>query len=185
MNDLPFPLDGSTLITGPSNTGKTMLTSQALSNWISKNGSENIIILEFGPEYSHNGKILGRHLSRFIDFPPDIWYGYLETYAPRAEGRDLTESMELAAINVERASFLLDTLPPHPTAVFVNDATIPLQSPSTNFETLVGYCDQADCAILNAFTGNELGYGDPISQSEISSISALENWADRCVTLPL
>ena len=105
MNNFPFPLDGSTLITGPSNSGKTILTSQAISNWISENGSENIVILEFGPEYYHNGKILGRHISRFIDFPSDIWYGYLETYAPRAESRNLAESMELAATNVERASF--------------------------------------------------------------------------------
>jgi len=185
MSNFPFPLGGSTLITGPSNSGKTTLTSKAISHWISENGSENIVILEFGPEYFHNGKILGRHLSRFIDFPPDIWYGHLETYAPRAEGRDLSESMKLAAINAERASFLLDTLPPDPIAVFVNDTTIPLQSPSTNFQTLVDYCDQATCVVLNAFNGSELGSVDPISQFEISSIELLQSWANRCVTLPL
>tara|TARA_A100001037_G_scaffold299113_1_gene324057 strand:- start:2276 stop:2833 length:558 start_codon:yes stop_codon:yes gene_type:complete len=185
MNDLPFPLSGSTLITGPSNVGKTILTSRALSTWISEQGPENIVILEFGPEYLHNGKVLGRHLSRFIDFPSEVWQGYLETYAPRAESRDIDEALKLATINAERASFLLDTLPPHPAAVFVNDATIPLQSPSTNFEILTEYCDQAHLAVLNAFNGTELGIEDPISKFELSSIQHLKKWADHCITLPL
>ena len=184
-DELPFPLQGSTLITGPSNSGKTRLTSKALEKWTSLNGSKNVIVLEFGPEYLYNGRVLGRHLSRFTTLNSDIWYGYLETYAPRAESKNEKEALKMASMNSERAETLISTLPPTKKAIFINDITIPLQSPSQNLDTLINYCDGAECSVINAFKGTELGSNDPISKFEKSSLSKLQKWADRTICLDL
>ena len=40
--DLPFPLAGSTLVTGPSNVGKTRLTYRALVDWVEQIGRAHV-----------------------------------------------------------------------------------------------------------------------------------------------
>lgn len=183
MTSLPFPLKGSTLIMGPSNVGKTTLTATALRTWLDANGSDGVIVFEFGPEYEHGGRILGRRLSRFSDIPEGVWQGVLDAHAPRAAGATDAESVALAADNAARAADTIAAAPAHPTAVFVNDATIPFQHEHGDLDGFLAYCDRAGTVVMNAFDSDELGAGDPVSSRERAALSELEAWADRIVRL--
>ena len=182
MSELPFPLAGSTLILGPSQVGKTRLTAAALDAWVREHGAEGVVVLEFAPELERDGELLGGRLDRFTTIPDDAWHGVLDAHAPRAEGETDDERVALARDNAERASRILEAAP-EPRAVFVNDATIPLQHESLPPERLTTYCDRAECAVLNAFDSDELGTTDPVSRRERSVLNTLRDWADRTVTL--
>lgn len=181
--DLPFPLSGSTLVTGPSNAGKTRLTYRALGEWVGRNGADGVVVLEFAPELEREGRILGGRLDRFGPLPGDAWVGVLDAHAPRAQGATEEESVELARENAERAARILEAAPDDPVAVFVNDATIALQHGSGDVGRLTAYCDRAECAVLNAFESDELGTDDPVSRRERAALAALHDWADRSVAL--
>jgi hypothetical protein len=182
MADLPFPLSGSTLVTGPSNAGKTRLTARALDAWVTERGSEGVVALDFAPEVERDGVLLGGRLTRFCDLPGGVWYGGVDAHAPRAAGETDDERLALAAANARRARRVLEAAPTDPRAVFVNDATIPLQSDVLDAATLTGYCDGAT-AVLNAFESDELGVDDAVSRHERVALGALRAWADRVVTL--
>lgn len=180
---LPIPLSGSTLITGPSNAGKTRLTYRALRAWVAERGTDGVVILEFAPELERDGRVLGGRLDRFGPLPEDAWVGILDAHAPRAEGATDEEAVALARENAERAGRILEAAPDDPRAVFVNDATIALQHPAGSVDSLTVYCDRADCAVLNAFESDELGTDDPVSLREREALSALHDWADRSIAL--
>jgi len=184
----PVPLDGATLITGPSNVGKTRLTHRALAAWAERESAEGAVVLEFAPELERDGRVLGGRLDRFGPLPDGAWVGAVDARAPRAEGETETGSLELARENVERAARVLAAAPDDPRAVFVNDATIPLQHDrgdvGVGVESLTAYCDRADCAVLNAFESDELGVDDPVSSRERAALSRLHAWADRSIELP-
>jgi hypothetical protein len=72
---------------------------------------------------------------------------------------------------------------PAPNAVFVNDATIPLQHESVGAKQLTGYCDAAACTVFNALDSDELGTDDSVSREERTALSELRPWADRTVGL--
>lgn len=183
MTDVPFPLAGSTLIVGPSQTGKTRLTARALETWVERNGPEGVIVLEFAPEVERDGEILGGRLDRFTDVPDGAWLGVLATHAPRAEGETTAESVALARDNAERAQELIDAAPEDPRAVFVNDASIPYQHEAGEPKRLMADCDRAECVVLNALESDELGTDDPVSRQEREALSVLKGWANRTVSL--
>jgi hypothetical protein len=177
--DLPFPLSGSTLIVGPSNSGKTTLTARALDAWLDDHGPRGVVLLEFGPEFEHEGRVLGRRLSRYTAVPDEAWTGVLGARAPRAESDTDDGAVALAADNAARAARLIGAAPADPTAVFVNDATIPFQHEDGDPAALLAYCDRADVAVLNAFESDELGTDDPISRAERDALDALQAGCDR------
>ncbi|WP_267643169.1 hypothetical protein [Haloarchaeobius amylolyticus] len=183
MPDLPFPLSGSTLVVGASNTGKTRLTAQALDDWVAEHGPEGVVVLDFAPEVEREGVLLGGRLSRFTDVPDAAWHGVLEAHAPRADSDSEAGAMELAEENATRAVQLLDAAPADPTAVFVNDATIALQADADATDRLTDYCDRADVAVLNAFESDELGVEDAVSRNEREALVRLRVWAGRIVEL--
>ncbi|MFB6153237.1 MAG: hypothetical protein ABEJ27_03190 [Halodesulfurarchaeum sp.] len=180
---LPFPLTGRTLITGPSNVGKTRLTARALTAWIDRGGTDGVVVLEFGPAYEHEGRVLGRPLSNFVEIPEAVFLGVLDARAPRAEGDTAGESTSLARENAERAADVIRQAPADPTAVFVNDATIPFQHHVGDPTVLQRYCEPATVVVLNAFDSDELGSGDPVSRQERRALDAFGQWADRVVRL--
>jgi hypothetical protein len=180
MADLPFPLTGTTLLTGPSNTGKTRLTARALTVWVAEHGTDGVVALDFAPELRQNDRLLGGFLTRFTDIPDDVWYGRVDADAPRAAGATEAESLELAAANARQSKQLVETAPADPHAVFINDATIPFQASVFDPTVLFAYCDTAAGVILNAFESDELGVDDAISRNERTTLSALRSWAD-CV----
>jgi len=180
---LPFPLSGATLVVGPSNVGKTRLTARALDAWVDRNGPAGVVVLEFGPEFERDGRVLGGRLSRFGPLPEGVWQGVLEAHAPRAEGATDEDSARLAADNAARARRIVESTPDDPRAVFVNDATIPLQGEGTDPALLTDYCDRADVAVLNAFESDELGTDDPVSGRERAALDRLRAWTDRVVRL--
>lgn len=180
---LPFPLDGGTLILGPSNAGKTRLTAQALELWLADHGPEGVVVFEFGPELRHGGRVLGGRLDRFVTVPDRCWHGVVETHAPRAEGPSTEATVGLARDNARRAADLLTEAPADPEAVFVNDATIPFQHPWGDPTRLTTYCDSARCAVMNAFDSDELGTDDPVSRAEAAVLDTFKSWADRTIEL--
>lgn len=183
MTNLPFELSGSTLITGPSNVGKTRLTARALDTWVMRHGPAGVVVFEFGPEFEHEGRILGRHLSRFGTLPDTVWLGVLDAYAPRAEGATNEESRKLAAENADRAKRIIESAPTDPQAVFVNDASIPFQHERSTPKRLIEYCDGSDVAVVNAFESDELGSEDDVSRQERRALSVFQAWVDRVVRL--
>lgn len=182
MTDPPVELSGATLIVGPAQVGKTRLTARALEAWIESQGSGGVVVLEFAPEVHRDGRLLGGRLDRFTTIPDGGWYGVIDAHAPRTTGESDDESMALARDNVARAQRLLAAAPP-PTAVFVNDATIPLQHDSFPPERLTAYCGQASCAVVNAFESDALGTSDPVSRCERAALQVLHEWADRTIRL--
>jgi hypothetical protein len=177
----PVSLDGTTLITGPSNTGKTRMTYRTLVAWTEREGADGVVVLDFAPELERDGRILGGRLDRFGSLPEGAWVGTIDAHAPRAEGETEAASIELARENAERAAQVLTTAPDNPRAVFVNDATIPFQHERGDIELLTGYCDEGDCAVLNAFESDELGTNDPVSRCEQAALSRLHAWADHTI----
>ena len=177
------PLQGTTLVVGPSNVGKTRLTAAALDAWVAEHGCEGVVVLDFAPVVERDGELLGGHLTQFTAIPDGASHGVFDAHAPRSAGADETEAMELAAENADAALELLDAAPADPAAVFVNDATIALQADPSVTERLTDYCDRADCAVLNAFDSDELGAEHPVSENERAALGQLRAWADRGVEL--
>ncbi len=182
MTDLPFPISGSTLILGPSQIGKTRLTARALEAWVDRHGAADVSVLEFAPEVERDGQLIGGRLDRFTSIPDEAWHGVIDAHAPRLEGETDSESVALAQENAERAAQLLDTAPPA-RAIFVNDATIPVQHDSLAPERITAYCDRADCVVMNAFESDELGTSDPVSRQERAALESFREWADRTISL--
>ena len=183
MVSLQFSLVGTTLLTGPSNVGKTRLTARAMDMWIANCGSAGVVVLDFAPEVEHDGRLLGGRLSRFTSVPSGAWYGILKAHAPRAEGDSDATIQKLAATNSENAVRLLNAAPAKPTAVFVNDATIPFQSDKLSLHHLTDYCDRAEVAVLNAFESDKLGTDDSVSRHEEGALDVLKTWVGRIVEL--
>lgn len=183
MTDLPFPLDGRTLVVGPSNAGKTHLTARALEAWVGQHGPDGVVVLDFGPEVERDGRVLGGRLDRETVVPEGVWYGVLEAHAPRATGADEADAVALAADNARRARELFAAAPAEPRAAFVNDATIPFQHEVGNPDALFDAVAGADCVVANAFESDELGTDDPVSRQERRALATLRDWADRVVEL--
>jgi hypothetical protein len=178
---MDLPLDGATLVVGPSNVGKTRLTAQTLDRWVAAHGSDGVVVLDFAPTIERDGEILGGHLTQFTAVPDGVFHGVVDAHAPRSEGATDDEALDLAAENAEAALARLDAAPSAPSAVFVNDATIALQADPSVTDRLTDYCDRADCAVLNAFDSDELGTAHPVSKNERVALDALRAWADRVV----
>lgn len=179
---LPFS-SGTTLLTGSSNAGKTRLTALAIERWLADSGTTGVVVLDFAPEMWLDEQLLGGRLSRFTTIPADVWHGGIEAHAPRAQGDSDAEIHELATINSENAARLLDATPTDPTAVFINDATIPFQSGNLATPRLIDYCDRAETAVLNAFESDELGTAHPVSQHERDALDELKRTANQTIEL--
>ncbi|MFB6156539.1 MAG: hypothetical protein ABEJ34_01690 [Haloferacaceae archaeon] len=179
--DLPFPLLGTTLVTGPSNAGKTRLTAAALDAWVAEHGATGVVVLDFAPVVEREGTVLGGRLSRFTSVPDGAWHGVLEAHAPRTDGADADAALALARDNAARAARLLAAAPA-PRAAFVNDATVPFQADGDP-TPLADYCERAEVCVCNAFDSDEFGTDDPVSRNERAALDALDARADRRVRL--
>jgi len=174
------PDTGRTLVVGPSNVGKTTATAAALEAWLDDRGPDGVVVLDFAPEIERDGRILGGRLDRATTIPDAVWYGVLDAHAPRSEGTDDEAALALARDNADRARDLVADAPADPTAVFVNDATIPLQADGA-IDPLREYCEGATLVVANAFESDELGTDDPVSRHERAALDGLRAWADRVV----
>ncbi|WP_276261424.1 hypothetical protein [Haloglomus litoreum] len=174
------PASGTTLLTGPSNAGKTRRTAAALREYVARHGRGGVVVLDFAPTVVRDGRVLGGRLDRF-EVPRVAWTGTLVAHAPRAESEgDPDRALALARANARNAARLLDATPPA-RAVFVNDATIPFQAtgdPSPLFDV----CADAEVIVANAFDG-DLGDG-AVSEAERDALGELTSWANRRVDLP-
>ena len=177
----PAPPEGRLLLTGPSNAGKTRRTAALLDAWVASNGADGVVVLDFAPELWRDGTVLGGRLDRFTEIPDGVWYAALDAHAPRAEGDDEADALELARDNAERSATLVADAPP-PRAVFVNDATIPFQHPDADAALLTDYCENA-VVVCNAFESDEFGVEDAVSRAERRALDHLRRWADECRSL--
>ncbi len=172
------PADGVTLLTGPSNAGKTRRTATALRTYVARHGRAGVVVLEFAPTVVRDGRVLGGRLDRF-EVPRVDWVGRLMAHAPRAESDGDSAALELARANERNAARLLRAMP-STRAVFVNDATIPFQA-SGDPSALLAACTDASPVVCNAFDG-DLGEGS-VSDGERAALSGLVDWTDRQVRL--
>lgn len=176
-------LSGSTLIVGPSNAGKTHLTARTLDRWIERHGPGGVVVLEFAPRLERDGTVLGGRLTQFTSVPEEAFHGVVDAHAPRAESDDADGALALARENAERAFRVLAAAPDDPAAVFVNDATIPLQADAGRADTLADYGDRASVAVYNALESGALGVDDPVSRAERAALGTLRARVDRVVEL--
>lgn len=183
MEPSKVPLDGTTLVVGPSNAGKTRLTARALDEWVAEHGPDGVVVLDFAPTVERDGEILGGPLTQFTAVPESAFHGVVDAHAPRAAGETDAEALALARANAASAAERIEGAPPEPRAVFVNDATIALQADPAAVTGLTDYCDRADCVACNAFESDELGVDSPVSSNERGALDALRQWADRVVEL--
>jgi len=182
MNDA-FERTGTTLILGPSDVGKTRATALALEDWTANRGVDGVVVLDFAPEVRReDGTLLGGRLTRFTTCPDNAWRGVLEASAPRASATTQQEALGYARRNGANAATLLDAAP-RPTALFVNDATIPFQHPAYPPTPLLDLLEDATYAVLNAFESTELGRDDPISRTERETREQLRTAVDRVCRL--
>lgn len=172
------PADGVTLLTGPSNAGKTRRTAAALRSYVERHGRAGVVVLDFAPTVVRDGQVLGGRLDRF-DVPRVDWVGRLVAHAPRAESDGDSAALELARANERNAARLLRAMP-STRAVFVNDATIPFQA-SGDPTALLAACADASLVVCNAFDG-DLGEGS-VSDGERAALARLTDRADRRVRL--
>lgn len=177
------PLEGTTLVVGPSNVGKTRLTARALEEWVTERGPAGCVVLDFAPTVERDGKTLGGHLTQFTTIPEGVYYGEVDAHAPRSEGETDADALALAKANATACTMRLDDAPPDPRAIFVNDATIAVQADTAMTGRLTDYCDRAEAAVLNAFESDELGVENPVSRNELAGLEALRSWTDRVIDL--
>jgi hypothetical protein len=180
---MDLPLDGHTLVVGPSNVGKTRHTADALVRWVDKHGPSGCVVLDFAPTIERDGTVLGGQLTRFIDVPEGVYYGVVDAHAPRSESDTDSGAIELAAENERAARDRLNDAPKEPRAVFVNDVTIALQADPETVSVFTDYFALADVVVCNAFESDELGADDRISRNEQMALETLQEWADRRITL--
>jgi len=181
--DHPVPLAGTTLVVGPSNTGKTRLTARALDAWLDREGTEGVVVFEFAPEIERDGRVLGGRLDRFVTPPAGVWRGVLDAHAPRTMAEGEAEAVALARDNAARAADIFDAAPADPRAVFVNDATIPFQHPDADPTRLLDYCERAEMAVLNALESDAIVADDPVSRIERATLATFRERVDRVVRL--
>ena len=111
---------------------------------------------------------------------------------------DRHEAAALAADNAHRAADIVDAAPASPRAVFVNDATIPFQTPDADPGVLLDYCGRAEVAVLNALESgvsktprkdgeavdaDAIVGSDSVSRAERATLAALRDRADRVIRL--
>jgi hypothetical protein len=177
-----LPSTGGVLVVGPSNAGKTRHTAAALDRWLADNGPEGVVVFDFAPEVKRDDGVLGGRLEQFTTVPGEVWHAVLDAHAPRAESDDDTAALTLARDNAERARALFAAAPTAPTAVFVNDATIPFQADGDT-TPLVEYCAGATLVVANAFESAALGTDDPVSRNEREALDRLRTWSETTIEL--
>lgn len=180
MTEVRMP--GKTLITGASGSGKTKLTADALDTWVREHGSDDVAILEFGPDIAHEGRRLGARLDRYTRLPPNAWKAVIDTNAPRAHSETSEEALILARENSRIAGSAIEQLPTSVTAMFVNDATIPFQDPETDVDPFLARLDAVEHAVINAYTGDAFE-GGTLTEQERAVVERFRTWADEEIRL--
>lgn len=183
MSDPAVPLAGSTLIVGPIRSGKTRLTAATLRRWLDRHGPDDVVVLDFAPEIETEDGLIGGRLDRFIELPDGVHATAIDAYGPRTEGSTDASALELAATNATRAKAAIASAPASPRAIFANDVTIVSQHKVDDIESLMTYCAEADCAVLNAYAGDAFEADDPITATDRAAVDRLRSWADRVIDL--
>lgn len=177
----PIRLEGSTLVVGPTNVGKTRLTAGAMRRWIGRHGPEGVVVIDLAPDLVVDGRRIGGPIERFEPVPDGVWFARVETDGPRTEGVDGADTAGIAARNADRATRAFRAAPADPVAVFVNDVTLALHDDVGRVGGITAYCDRARCAVVNAHEGGDLDRDDAISRREREAVRRLVDWADRVV----
>lgn len=183
MTDDDIPLTGTTLIVGPLRAGKTRMTAAVLKRWLDEYGPSGVVVIDTAPEIESDEGLIGGRLDRFIDVPSAVFYGAVATSGPRAEGSSSEESRRIAKENAERARMLIESAPPTPRAVFVNDVTLAFQYDPSAVDDIATYWQDAECVVINAYEGSAFDKDDPISKNERRALARLKQFADRVIDL--
>lgn len=151
------------LIAGDVGRGKTAYTAKLIQEILKQNPEEDITILDFAPEY---GKI-GLSLKQYLQRMPRNYYAPEKVTAPRLEGKNGAEVIELAKQNAACIEPLLKHYLEHPTRyLIINDISLYLQA--GDYELISKCLKKAETAVINSY------YGSALLENRGSNISLME-----------
>lgn len=171
-----------TLIVGDVGKGKTAYTAKLIQEILKQNPEveEDITILDFAPEY---GKV-GLQLKHYLQRIPRNYYAPEKVAAPRLEGKDRAEVIELAKQNAACLEKLLMHYLEHPTKyLIINDVSLYLQA--GDYELISNCLKKAETAIINSYYGRALleDKGSNISYVEREKVEKLMREVDVVIKL--
>lgn len=169
-----------TLIVGKARSGKTRLTVQILRGILSLVEAEEVTVIDLAPEKAG----LGARLTRYIELPEGSRYLRPELIrAPRLEGRDAEEVLELARINESIIKPLLMIFLREPTEVLVvNDLTIYLHAGDLGL--VLDCIDSSGTFLGNAHYGRDFDdKGSGLNDRERKLVEELMRRADVLLKL--
>lgn len=174
--------EGHVLITGPSNTGKTLACARALLQYVQAHGPEGVAVLEFAPEHTKSdGNVVGRRLTQFMPIPEGCLHFVVPTRAPRLESSTPEQAIDIARANAEACQKILTLLPEQTAAIFVNDATMPFHVPGADPGVLLRHLRGANVAVATALDPVDLDAEHPITKQERAVLAALAKNMDKVV----
>ena len=178
MKANPSSYDGHhTLVIGDVNTGKTRLTEQVLAGWVAQGRSEEIAVLDMGPQRIQT--IGGR-----LTLPMGFGGVYLAAaiVPPRLNAPDEKAADTLAAANAVAIEPLLRAARLADCAILViNDVTLYLHAGT--YDCLMAVVERAETALINAYYGNR--FPDyRITRRERRLCDRLANACHRVIRMP-
>lgn len=170
-----------TLIVGDVGSGKTRLTAELLKGLLERVDPCHITVVDMAPERMG----VGLALTRYLSLPEGVRYLRQEGLrAPRLEGRNRDEVLQLARHNARLIKPLLDLYRTRPTPVLVvNDLSIYLQSGP--LEDVVSCLNLSRTFLGNAYYGSKLeeDAGSGLSVRERRLVEELMRLVDVVVRL--
>ncbi len=170
-----------TLIVGDVGAGKTKLTAELLENLLVRVDPPHVTVVDMAPERAG----VGLALTRYLSLPEGVRYLRPSGLrAPRLEGRNRDEVLELARHNARLIKPLLDLYRTRPTPVLVvNDLSIYLQSGP--LEDIVSCLNLSRTFLGNAYYGSRLeeDAGSGLSVRERRLVEELMRLVDVVVRL--
>ncbi|MGQ9781906.1 MAG: hypothetical protein ACUVQ8_06635 [Nitrososphaeria archaeon] len=171
-----------TLILGDVGKGKTRLTAKLLHTILEKTSLEDVTVVDMAPSTYSN---IGRRLSEYSKFAEKTRYFHSkEIKAPRLEGSNAKEVLEIADHNRRVVEEFLEMYLEKPTSVLIiNDLTIYLHSGEISKVTLC--MNSAKTFIANAYYGEYLkdDKGSNISSRERALVESISSKCDIVVKL--
>ncbi|HDZ89695.1 MAG: hypothetical protein JRJ09_10385 [Deltaproteobacteria bacterium] len=173
-----------TMIVGEVNTGKTFLTQKILDACCLQ-GLGRVAVVDLAPDIPAallRGKTEGIGGTLSAPEMGDTRYFHCPIHAPRLEGGDGREVLDLAARN-ERGIQLLfeEALKWKPDLLFINDCSLYLHR--GRVQRLMGWILSVETSVVNGYYGRTLG-GGPLSAREREGMDLLIRGADRVIRLP-
>jgi len=189
LSDLHFSevLGRRLLILGDVGSGKTALTARMISEAVSLKTVTEVTVIDMAPQRrKFKNVLIGGRIVDFLDVKMSIRLlaPKQKLHAPRIEGRNATETIDLARANAKSIDELLESFLANPTPIlFINDASIYLQAGDTR--RLLKTVRTVETFVANAYQGTTLlnDRHSGISRREQFALNALKRAMNKVIVL--